>query len=69
MVNVNLFKAKLVEKGMTIQEFADSIGMDRSKLYRRLQDNGESFLIREVHQIAGALNLSVEEINAIFFVD
>lgn len=67
MVNVNKLKGKIVEAGMNIDKLSDKIGMDRSTLYRRISNNGEDFLIKEVDAIAKELQLSVNEVNAIFF--
>lgn len=67
MVNVNKLKGKIVEKELTIEKLADSIGLDRSTLYRKLCKNGESFSIREADAIASVLKLSLNEASAIFF--
>ena len=67
MVNVNKLRGKIVEKGMTVNELADKIGIDRATLYRRLNTGGESFLIREADAITKALSLNCDEATAIFF--
>lgn len=67
MVNVNKLKGKIVENGLTIQELADSINVDKATLYRKLNSNGETFLIREADAISHKLNLTLDEVNAIFF--
>lgn len=67
MVNVQKLRGKMTECGITVEELADIMGMDRATLYRRLERKGENFTIKEADIIAKALNLDVEEANAIFF--
>lgn len=67
MVNVQKLRGKMMECGITVEELADIMGMDRATLYRRLERKGENFTIKEADIIAKALNLDVEEANAIFF--
>lgn len=67
MVNINKLKGKIVENGLTIEKLADNIGIDRSTLYRKINNNGETFTIKEADLILNALNLTAEEAKAIFF--
>ena len=67
MVNVNKLKGKIVECGLSVQELADKIGVDKATLYRKLNANGETFLIKEADAISKVLGLTGEEVNAIFF--
>lgn len=67
MVNVNKLKGKIVENGMSVQELAELVNIDKATFYRKLNANGETFLIREADAISKALNLTGEEVNAIFF--
>ena len=67
MVNVQKLRGKMTECGITVEGLADIMGMDRATLYRRLERKGENFTIKEADIIAKALNLDVEEANAIFF--
>jgi len=67
MINVNKLKGKIVENGMTISELAKRIGIDRSTLYRKLNNNGETFTIKEANLICRELKLTSEEATAIFF--
>ena len=67
MVNINKLKGKIVEKELTIEKLAKRIGIDRSTLYRRLDNNGETFTIREVNLICNELELTGREATEIFF--
>lgn len=67
MVNINKLKGKIVENGLTTEKLADDIGIDRSTLYRKINNNGETFTIKEADLIVKALNLTAEEAKAIFF--
>ena len=67
MVNINKLKGKIVENGLNTEKLADNIGIDRSTLYRKINNNGETFTIREADLIVKELNLTAEEAKAIFF--
>ncbi|MEK4269920.1 MULTISPECIES: helix-turn-helix domain-containing protein [Bacillus] len=67
MVNINKLKGKIVECGLTIGDLAQQLEMDRSTLYRKINNNGETFSIREANMICSTLNLTSEEATAIFF--
>lgn len=67
MVNVNKLKGKIVEKGLSVEKLADSIGMDRSTLYRKLSNNGETITIKEADLMVNELNLNLKEASDIFF--
>lgn len=68
MVNVNKLKAKFVERGMSVEQAAEFVGIERSKLYRRFRDP-TLFTVNEVNSIVHALGLTAEEAMAIFFAD
>lgn len=67
MVNINKLKGKIVEQGVTIEHLATAIGQNKSTLYRKLNSNGEGFTIKEVNLISQELNLTLDEVNNIFF--
>ena len=67
MVNVNKLKGKIVENGMSIENLATVIGVDRATIYRKLNGNGASFSIKEADSIVKALSLNATEAQAIFF--
>ncbi|MCI7200478.1 helix-turn-helix transcriptional regulator [Megasphaera elsdenii] len=67
MVNIDKLKGKIREKRYTIKSLAITIGIDPATLYRRFENNGISFTIYEVTKMAEVLELTYDEINAIFF--
>lgn len=67
MTNAEKLKAKLKEKNMSIEDISETIGIDRSTFYRKLSSDGMQFTIGEVDRISKVLNLSIHDINSIFF--
>ncbi|MEK4302433.1 helix-turn-helix transcriptional regulator [Oceanobacillus sp. FSL W8-0428] len=66
-MNVNKLKGKIVEKEMSITQLAKEIGIDRSSLYRKLNNEGDTLSIKEANRIVEILGLTREESIAIFF--
>jgi transcriptional regulator with XRE-family HTH domain len=64
--NMNLLRAKIVERGMTQEKLAAAIGMDSSTFWRKMQTQGLSFSIGEMHKIADTLQLSDTDATQIF---
>lgn len=58
-------KAKIVEKGMNVEALADAIGIDRSSLYRKL-NNFEKITIGEAMRMKDALGMTDAEASDIF---
>ena len=67
MANVLKLKAKIVERDMSIEQVAKSIGIDTSTMYRKLANNGNSFTVAEATNIGLLLELNASEMNDIFF--
>ena len=67
MVNINMLKVKILEKGWNIEKIAKKIGIDRSTFYRKMNDTGSEFTIGEADYIARLLGLNYDEVNEIFF--
>lgn len=67
MVNVDKLRGKIVEKRMSIAYLSKKIDIDKATFYRKLNDEGETFSIREVDAIAKELKLTFDEAIAIFF--
>lgn len=64
-MNVNKLRGKMVELGVNVETLAEMIGVDRSSLYRKL-NNSEKVTIGEAKRIKAALALTDEEASAIF---
>ena len=67
MVNTELLKKTIWDKGMTIDGVATDIGIDPSTLFRKLQNGGSNFTVAQVSAIGNKLHLSKDEVNNIFF--
>lgn len=67
-MNELALRIKMVEKGLSIPGLADSIGMARKTIYKKMRE--ETFFTRkEIVLIATVLELKEEEILEIFFTD
>lgn len=66
MVNVNKLKAKIVEKGMNIDELAKFSGLSKAKIYRRFKHPTE-ITVAEVDKMSDVLDIDEEEARSIFF--
>ena len=64
-MDLNKLKGKIVEKGWNVETLAEHIGVDRSSMYRKL-NNFEKITIGEAKRIAEALELSNEDASYIF---
>lgn len=67
-MRVNELKAEIVRNGLTIEQFADSIGIGRTTLWRKL-NNPNNFTLGEIVNIKAGLNISGTRILEIFFTD
>lgn len=64
-MNINKLKGKIVEKGINVETLAELIGIDRSSMYRKL-NNFDKITIGEAGKIKIALDLSDEDASDIF---
>ncbi len=64
-MKLNKLKAKIVEKGMNVEALADMIGVERSTLYRKL-NNFEKITIGEAQKMKEALEMTDAEATDIF---
>lgn len=69
MVNINKLRGKIIENGLSVKDLADNLEMDRSTLYRKMNSEGDTLTISDAEKISKILNLSLEEVNSIFFSD
>ena len=64
-MNVNKLKGKIAEKGLSVEKLAQQIGVDRSSLYRKL-NNAEKITIGEASRMKDVLEMTPEEAALIF---
>ena len=64
-MDLNRLKGKIVEKGWNVEKLAEQIGVERSSMYRKL-NNFDKITIGEAKKITAALNLTNEEASSIF---
>lgn len=67
VVDIKKLKDKIEQNKFSNESFSKQIGIDQSTLYRKLKNNGEPFLIREVYAIIDTLKLDELEVTEIFF--
>ena len=68
MINVYKLRAKIMEKGMTIADAANAIGVSASTLGKKIKNNADMTL-SEVNMLCSVLEIPKEEILKIFFSD
>lgn len=66
MVNINKLKAKIVEKGMNVDDLAKFTGITKATIYRRF-NNPSDITIEEADKLACTLDMNAEETREIFF--
>ena len=64
-MKLNKLKAKIVENGTNVEAIADFIGIDRSSLYRKL-NNFDKITIGEATKLKECLHMTDEEASDIF---
>lgn len=64
-MDVRKLRAKMVEKSVSVDHLAKSIGINRASLYRKL-NNAEKITIGEARRISDALELTCDEATLIF---
>ena len=65
IMNLQMLRGKMVEKGFNVERLSAEIGIDRATLYRKLNKT-DKFTIGEAVRIKVALCLTNEEASAIF---
>lgn len=64
--DIRKFKAKLAGLGLTLKELADKAEITKATLYRKLYHASDTINLREIKAIQKSLNLTPEELWAIF---
>lgn len=68
MFNRNLFRAKVVAMGMTLEEVARKMGINPSTLDRKMSGNSD-FTRSEIQSLRKMLTMTADECDSIFFAD
>lgn len=66
-MNTRFLRERMKEMKITVDSLAERIGMDRSTLFRKLKDDGETFKVSEFKKIVPILKMTPEEVDSIFF--
>ncbi len=67
-MNENLLKAKIIEKGSSIKELSEMLGIAVGTFYRKISSNYTcEFTLKEIKTLSNALALTNKELNSIFF--
>lgn len=65
---IEKLKMKIKKTGFTLESFSKELGINRTTLYRKMNNNaGGDFTIGEIRRMNKLLNLSDNEIEEIFF--
>lgn len=65
----SLLKGKMAEKGYTLTDLAEAMGIARSALSRKINNRSNSgFTQREMVSIAKILDINLDNINRYFFL-
>lgn len=67
MVRINLLKAKLLERDLKVEDLAPVLQKSVATVYRKLDDDGKNITVKEARQIGDFLQLTADEMGAIFF--
>ncbi len=68
MINTNKLVEVIKEKKLTVSDVATAIGIDKSSLYRKINNDVRcGITVKEANKIVEFLELSAEEANSIFF--
>jgi predicted transcriptional regulator len=68
MINTEKLLQTIKDKKSTIPELATAIGMDKSTLYRKInEDVSCGITVKEANNIVNFLGLTKDEANSIFF--
>ena len=64
--NMDILKGKMVERRISAESMAKSIGIDVSTFYRKMKSDGSSFTVGQMHKIVEVLHLTPTEAASIF---
>lgn len=68
-IDTERLKKNIEQAGISLEELAQKIGMNRSTMYRKLKCGGIKFTAEEILKMVEAIHISKEEAAAIFFAE
>ena len=68
MFNKNLFRAKVVKRGLTLAQIASDIGIKETTLWRKMAGISD-FSRKEIYDIIHILSLTSDDVDNIFFAN
>lgn len=69
VTNIKKLRGAMVEHELNVEKAARLLDIDKSTLYRKLAENGDTFTVREARELISAMKLSATDAIAIFFAD
>lgn len=69
MLNANKLNGKIIENGLDKTTVAEMMGIHRSTLHRKINNEGDKLSVKEANELVKILNLSTEDAMSIFFAN
>ncbi len=66
-VDIPRIKARIVEKNLTQESLAESMGIGRVTLYRKMSGGGLNFTLKEIGDMAKELSWGIRDLEEVFF--
>lgn len=66
MLNANKLNGKIIENGLDKTTVAEMMGIHRSTLHRKINNEGDKLSVKEANELVKILKLSSEEAMSIF---
>jgi len=67
MIDVNLLQLEIDKSGLKLDKIADELMIDRSTLYRKINNIGRGFTVAEMQKLVWLLDIPSESASKIFF--
>jgi hypothetical protein len=67
MVDTKGLQTKIAQSGLTRAAIADALQIEGASLYRKINNIGRGFTVKEMQQLVKMLRIPVEEASDIFF--
>lgn len=67
MLKAQQIKGRIISQGLSVSKVSEMLGINKSTMYKKLKDDGETFTIKEVRKLSEILKLSLDDVNRIFF--